>query len=169
MCQWNLDLIFKAKLKFQSANWKIQHGCQVAILKVTSLKINRLLPIATKGLRSGNHVIYRWTEGQTDREGESSTPPTNFVGRGYKNTINKIFVFQMYLNSKILLTITNSWNSISRVSLSTHHIQYVINCWIGARHLEKSHLIELIGMLITFQNVTCQFNLANEMDRVSSP
>ena len=26
------------------------------------------------------------TDGQTDGQGESSIPPSNFVGRGYKNT-----------------------------------------------------------------------------------
>ena len=40
-------------------------------------------------LCSGNHVVYRQTDGQTDGrtdgQGESSIPPSNFVGRGYKN------------------------------------------------------------------------------------
>ena len=40
-------LIFKAKVKLESGNQKIQYGRQAAILKVTSLKINRLLPMAT--------------------------------------------------------------------------------------------------------------------------
>ena len=43
ICNWSLDLVFKAKLKLQSRNWKIQYGCQAAILKVTHLKINKLL------------------------------------------------------------------------------------------------------------------------------
>ena len=73
MSRWSLNLIFKAKIKLESGNRKIQHGCQVAILKVTSLKINRLLPTDTNTriwnfklkfqskfeLRSGNHVVYR--------------------------------------------------------------------------------------------------------------
>ena len=50
MCSWSLDLIFKAKLKLEFGNWKIQYGCQAAILKVTLLKINRLLPIYTISL-----------------------------------------------------------------------------------------------------------------------
>ena len=50
MCCWSLQLIFKAKLKLQSANKKVQYGCQVAILKVTSLKSNGLQPIATKNM-----------------------------------------------------------------------------------------------------------------------
>ena len=47
LCYLSLELIFKAKLKLESGNQKIQYGHQVAILKVTSLKINRLLPMAT--------------------------------------------------------------------------------------------------------------------------
>ena len=50
MCYWSLDLIFKAKQKLESGNRKIQAGCQAAILKVTLLKINRLLPIATNNM-----------------------------------------------------------------------------------------------------------------------
>ena len=45
MWYWSLDLIFKAKLKLESRNQKIQYGHQVAILKMMSLNINRLLPI----------------------------------------------------------------------------------------------------------------------------
>ena len=45
MGHWNFEFIFKAKLKLESGNQKIQYGCQVAILKLTPLKINRLLSI----------------------------------------------------------------------------------------------------------------------------
>ena len=47
MCYWSLDLKFKAKLKLESGNRKIQYRRQAAILKVTLLKINRLLSIYT--------------------------------------------------------------------------------------------------------------------------
>ena len=40
-------LIFKAKVKLESGNQKIQYGRQATILKVTSLKISRVLPMAT--------------------------------------------------------------------------------------------------------------------------
>ena len=64
MWHWNLDLIFKAKLKLESRNQKknpicslsqspetkkIPCGSQAAILKVRLLKINRLLQMATIG------------------------------------------------------------------------------------------------------------------------
>ena len=42
---WSFEFIFKAKLKLESGNRKIHYGRQTAILKLTSLKINRLLPI----------------------------------------------------------------------------------------------------------------------------
>ena len=38
-------------------------------------------------LRCGNHVAYRQTDRQTDGQRDSSIPPTNFVGRGFKNVI----------------------------------------------------------------------------------
>ena len=45
LCHLSLELIFKAKLKLGSGNQKIQYGCVAAILKLTLLKINRLLHI----------------------------------------------------------------------------------------------------------------------------
>ena len=45
LCHLSLELIFKAKLKSESGNQSIQYGCLAAILKLTLLKINRLLPI----------------------------------------------------------------------------------------------------------------------------
>ena len=99
----SLDLTFKAKLKFESRNRKIQHCHQVAILKVTSLKINMLLPIVTNMHMKFEIEIPKqswvtlWkpcrlqTNGQTDirtRWIQYTLPPapttTNFVGRGYK-------------------------------------------------------------------------------------
>ena len=47
----SLDLKFKAKLKSESGNQKIQYDHQAAILKVTYLKINRLLSIHTSNVQ----------------------------------------------------------------------------------------------------------------------
>ena len=47
LCHLSLELIFKAKLKLESGNQKIQYGHQAAILKVTLLKIYRLLSMTT--------------------------------------------------------------------------------------------------------------------------
>ena len=101
MCYWSLDLIFKAKQELESG--KIQEGHQATILKVTSLKINRLLPMATNNMHMKFQIEIpkqTWvmlrkpcrlqTDGQTDRQtdgqGDSSIPPTNFVGRGYNES-----------------------------------------------------------------------------------
>ena len=96
----SLKLIFKAKVKLKSGNQKIQYGRQAAILKVTSLKINRLLPMATINMHMKFEIEIpqeTWlmlrkpcrlqtdgrtdgrtdgqTDGRTDGQGESSIPP----------------------------------------------------------------------------------------------
>ena len=45
LCHLSMELIFKATLKLESGNKKIQYGWLAAILKLTLLKINRLLHI----------------------------------------------------------------------------------------------------------------------------
>ena len=47
---WSLDLIFNAKLKLESGNWKIKYGHYAVILKVTYLKFNRLWHMATNNM-----------------------------------------------------------------------------------------------------------------------
>ena len=103
MCRWSLKLIFKAKVKLESGNQKIQYGRQAAILKVTSLKINRLLPMATINMHMKFEIEIpkqtwlmlrkpcrlqtdRRTDGQTDKV-NPVYPPSNFVGRGYKKPV----------------------------------------------------------------------------------
>ena len=88
LCHLGLQLIFKAKLKLESGNQKIQYGRQAAILEVTTLKINRLLPMATINMHMKFEIEIpkqTWlmlrkpcrlqTDGQTDGQGESSIPP----------------------------------------------------------------------------------------------
>ena len=70
LCHLSLELIFKAKLKLESGNQKIQYGHQAAILKLTSIGFC-LWPASTciwslklkfkskLDLHSGNHVTYR--------------------------------------------------------------------------------------------------------------
>ena len=101
MCYWSLDMIFKAKQKLESGSRKIQDGHQAAILKVTSLKINRLLPMATKNMHMKFQIeILKQTwvtlrkpcrlqmDGQTDRQTDrwtrwfQYTPPPTSLGRG---------------------------------------------------------------------------------------
>ena len=100
----------------ESGNQKIQYGRQAAILKVTSLKINRLLSMAT----INKHMEFEieipqqsWlmlrkpcrlqTDGRTDRRTDGQTdkvnpvyPPSNFVGRGYKNVICRMSAHQWF-------------------------------------------------------------------------
>ena len=102
LCRWSLKLIFKAKVKLESGNQIIQYGRQAATFNVTSLKINRLLPMATINMHMKFEIEIpkqTWlmlrkpcclqtdgrTDGRMDGQGESSIPPSNFVGRGYKN------------------------------------------------------------------------------------
>ena len=101
MCYWSLDLIFKAKQELESGKRKIQDGRQTAILTVTLLKINRLLPMAINNMhmkfqiaipkqtwvtgRDGTGRTDGRTDGQTDRQGDSSiSPPPTSLGGGYK-------------------------------------------------------------------------------------
>ena len=111
-----LKLIFKAKVKLESGNQKIQYGRQAAILKVTSLKINKLLLMATINMHMKFEIEIpkqTWlmlrkpcrlqtdgrTDGRTDGQTDGRTdkvnpvyPPSNFVGRGYNNKSIKAYV-----------------------------------------------------------------------------
>ena len=77
----------------ESGNQKIQYGRQAAILEVTSLKINRLLPIATINMHMKFEIEIpkqTWlmlrkpcrlqTDGQTDGQGESSILQLRWAG-----------------------------------------------------------------------------------------
>ena len=94
LCSWSLKVIFKVKVKLKSGNQKTQYGRQAAILKVTLMKINGLLPMATINMHMKLEIeipeqtllMLRKTTTSTDRrrdgQGESSITPFNFVGRG---------------------------------------------------------------------------------------
>ena len=104
MCYWSLDLICKAKQKLESGNRKLQDVRQATILNVISLKINRLLPMATNNkhmkfqieIPKQTWVTFRkpcrlQMDGQTDRQtegqGDSSitpSPPPTSLGGGIK-------------------------------------------------------------------------------------
>ena len=79
----------------------------MAILKVTSLKINKLLSMATNNIymkfeieipKQTQFMLWKpcrlQTDGRTDGQGEFTIPPpSNFVGRGYKYTTNGSSVY----------------------------------------------------------------------------
>ena len=101
LCYW-VDILSQTKVRVQKPK-KIQYGHQAAILKVTSLKMYRLLSMATINM----HIEFgieipqqTWrllqkpcrlrTDGRTDRQTDRRirwfqyTPnPPNFVGRGF--------------------------------------------------------------------------------------
>ena len=93
------EVDIKAKVKLESGNQKIQYGRQAAkwhrwesigycLWPPSTCIWNLKLKFQSKlDLCSGNHVVYRQTDGRTDGQGVSSIPhpPSNFVGRGYKN------------------------------------------------------------------------------------
>ena len=97
MCQWGINSVFKAKLKLESGNWKIQFVCQ-AVLKVTSLKINRLPPIATNNMLMKLFVIdiamQTWvTLRRADQQGESSMMKIlNYVNANYMTNLWRSFL-----------------------------------------------------------------------------
>ena len=110
LCPWSLKLIFKANVKLESGNQKIQYGCQAAILKLTLLKINRLLPMASINMHMKFEIEIpkqTWlmlqkpcrvqtdgrTDGRTDKVNPVYPPPTSLGGGynkdrlpGYKNS-----------------------------------------------------------------------------------
>ena len=124
-CRWSLKLIFKAKVKLESGNQKIQYGHQAAILKVTSLKINRLLPMATINMHMKFEIEIpkqTWlmllkpcrlqtdgrTDGQTYGQGESSIPPLQLLWAGawWIDEWMSMKEMEMWVNEG-----TNEWTS----------------------------------------------------------
>ena len=76
MCCRSLDLKFKAKLKLESANQKIQYCHQAAILKMTYLKINRLFSLHTSNvLLKFGLDIQNQTEVRVRKPKNSRWPP----------------------------------------------------------------------------------------------
>ena len=125
LCHLSFKVIFMAKLQLESRNQKIQYGHQAAILKVTSLKINRLLPMTTINMLTKFEIeipkqtwlmLRKPCRLQTDGRRDGWTdkvnpvyPPSNFVGQGY----NKYYPGFL------------SWSQINTTHLKTlrhHHL-----------------------------------------------
>ena len=83
-------------------------------------------------LCSGNHVVYRQTDGQTggqtDRQGESSIPPSNFVGRGYKKHEMKNMKWS-YIGGKGLLIGTSC---LRNYGVANVNVLWMV--WHNGRH-----------------------------------
>ena len=93
---------YRSQTKFRVRKPKNPIWPPARFLKVTSLKINRLLPMTTINMYMKFQIEIpkqTWlmlrkpcrlqtdgrTDGRTDGQGESSIPPSNFVGRGYND------------------------------------------------------------------------------------
>ena len=84
-------------------------------------------------LCSGNHVVYRQTDGRTDRRTDKVNPvypPSNFVGRGYNKTGNNALMW-------LLLGVTSTDDKSTLVQImawcrqATSH--YLNQCWPSAK------------------------------------
>ena len=109
MCYWSFDLMFKAKLKLESKNKKIQYRHQSAILKVTLVKIHRLLSIPT-----GNVLLKFWLDVQSQtkvRVQKQKNPISSPVGH-FENDIAKI-------NRLLSLHTSNMWLKF-RLDIQSH-------------------------------------------------
>ena len=139
MWRWSLDLIFTAKLKLESGNQKIQDGRQAAILKVTSMKIYRPLPMATNNM----HIKFEieipkqtWvmlqkscrlqTDGRTDRQTDRRTrwiqyntptppPPTPHPTPHFESDIDENLYASAHGHKQYAYKIWN-WNSKANLS-----------------------------------------------------
>ena len=139
LCSWSLKSIFKAKLKLESGNQKIQYGRQAAILKVTSLKINRLLPMATINMHMKFEIEIpkrTWlmlrkpcrlqTDGQTDgwtRWIQYTPPPTSLGGGIKKKWISNLTISLEH----VLLKLTDPWEMFLQFKVC-YFKEYSIPC-----------------------------------------
>ena len=89
---WSLDWKFIAKLKLESRNRNIQYGHQAAILKVTLVKIHRLLSIPTGnvllkfGLDIQSQTKVRVQQGKSEGF-DSCDRPSNLTQIGFESSI----------------------------------------------------------------------------------
>ena len=149
MCYWSLDLIFKAKQKSKCGTRKIQDGRQEAFLKVTSLKINRLLPMATNNMHMKFEIEIpeqTWvtlrkqcrvqTEWQTDRRFQYTPPPPTSLGGGIK-TINPLLLLYccpLHSDSMVILSTELKHRRVHRCRTALKYMadsSFAPNQWDG--------------------------------------
>ena len=115
-------------------------------------------------LCSGNHVVYRQTDRRTDGQTDGRTdkvnpvyPPSNFVGRGYKNWDSHSLVNgypSFYPRIALVAPSPGGGNGASLVSLNfdsysalVNAMLYEILCCIGLCYNGNLLYIELHGLL----------------------
>ena len=146
MCYWSLKLIFMATLKIESGHPKLQYGGQAAIMKVTLLKINKLLPIIAisdihmgfkigiskqtrvtsrkpcRLLTDGRTDNQRQPERQSDRQIDTMNPvyPYQLCWQGHDENnclYMYIYMFFIYISKEKILRLTCFLLSVSLISL----------------------------------------------------
>ena len=89
--------------------WRRWKSISYCLWPPTTFIWNLKLKFQSKlNLCSGNHAVYRQTDGRTDKVNSLNPPPSNFVGRGYKYTTNGSSV---YLDCFISLPFSRSTSS----------------------------------------------------------
>ena len=160
-----MKLIFKAKIKLEPGNQKIQYGRPAAILKVTSLKINRLLPMATINMHMKFEIEIpkqTWlmlrkpcrlqTDGQTDRRTDKVNPvypPSSFIGRGYnKNQVNSSVSggTEVTLNSKYMLGLSLGTLLVKLLPAELHktHLLLSSTCHVKTSYIPNKPVLSNI-------------------------
>ena len=188
LCRWSLKLIFKAKVKLESGNQKIQYGLQAAILKVTSLKINRLLPMATINMHMKFEIeipqetwlmlrkpcclqTYGRTDGRTE-DGRTRwiqyTPPPTLLGGGIinKNT-HKIFTIdtpQLILTGE-LWGVYCEYSAENWPCFRTERVLQLQQCLQSPPQPELSWTWTTQGA--TYQGTALAWHLTNKMAAIS--
>ena len=76
-------------------------------------------------LCSGNHVVYRRTDGRTDGQGESIIPPSNFVGQGY----DKIKIFPYHDVIIFSVTLMAAFRVMMRVLWACFRSLQALRLW----------------------------------------
>ena len=178
LCRWSLKLIFKAKLKLESRNQKIQYGRQAAILKATSLKINRLLPMTSINMHMKLEIEIpkkTWlmlrkpcrlqtdgrTDGQTDRRTRwiQYTPPPTSLGGGI------IMQWALRINVEYASFIANKLD-IRKNLLHTEKQSIVTNMASTPENTPRFNYPELIFNVAPHFNWSRLFKPASGLSRI---
>ena len=132
---WRFEFIFKPKRKVESGNPNIQYGYQATIVIMTSLKMNRLLSVATINMNMNFEIEIRkqtWLmprkpcrlqmDWQTDGH-VIPLYPSNFVGR---------VIGRVYINKSTHENII-AWYTEASTFWLTHPIPF-LPCELNAAH-----------------------------------
>ena len=161
MWYWRLDLIFKANQKLEYGNRKIQDGRQAAILKVTSLKITRLLPMATNIMHMKFQIeipkqsyapeTMSRTDGRTDGQGTSSKPPHPHPTPGGMIKVFPKSYRDMFWSKPL------QWRHNEHNDDSNHHLHECLLNRLFRRRSKKTSQLRVTGLCEGNSPVTGEF------------